>query len=132
MATKIKPADTWLSKCVKLAASYTCEKCGAVHDESSKGLHSHHVVPRNVRRLRWYKGNLICLCFKCHRWAHDYPYESGDWIKSNLGKGAFELLMEKRNEYVKIPKAEEKEIAKHYRQEFNLMVETGSKEFTSY
>ena len=124
---KIKPADSWFSKCVRHSAG-ACAKCGKADGQ----LHHHHIVPRDVRRIRWDKLNAVCLCYVCHKWIHNYPYESGPWVEKWMGKGAFELLMEKRNTYIKITKAEEKEIAKHYNDEYNRMVKENTFEFDSW
>jgi len=129
---KLKPADTAFSKCVRLASNYTCQKCGAQHDEKSKGLHTHHLVPRNVRRTRWDKLCCVTLCFSCHRWWHDYPYESGQWTEEYLGKGGLELLREKANSFVKVPKSEEPLIAKHYRSELKRMITENDTTFESW
>jgi hypothetical protein len=58
--------------------------------------------------------------------------ESGVWVEKYIGVGAMELLREKKNHIVKVTKAEEKEIAAHYRKEYRRMVEEGSFEFVSW
>ena len=47
--------------------------------------------------------------------------DSGAWIESVLGSGVVETRREKMNSKYKIPKAEEKEIAKHYREQLKFI-----------
>ena len=75
--------------------------------------------------------NAQALCMGCHRWWHENPSESGVWIRELLGK-SYDLLVEKKNQVVKVPKSEEKEIAAHYRKEFRRMVEENDTDFESW
>jgi len=68
----------------------------------------------------------------CHRWFHEQPTESGIWVRELMGEKAYELLKEKKEQIVKVSKAEEKEIAKHYRDEYRRMVAENSREFESF
>jgi hypothetical protein len=68
----------------------------------------------------------------CHRWYHENPTESGLWVRELMGEGAYALLVEKKEQIVKVTKTEEKEIAAHYRKEYRRMVEEGSFEFDSW
>ena len=82
--------------------------------------------------------NAQSLCFACHSWYGGNPADSGIWITNLLGEGHMDLLREKRDLKVKVSKAEEKEIAKHYRGELKLIEAkrldgvTGRIEFTSW
>jgi len=49
-----------------------------------------------------------------------------------IGTGALDILREKRDRTFKITKADEKEIAAHYRKELKNMEKTGIREFTSF
>ena len=55
-----------------------------------------------------------------------------------MGEGAMAILREKLNSKVKVPKIEEKDIAKHYREQLRILEqrraegETGRIEFESY
>ena len=49
-----------------------------------------------------------------------------------LGEGHMELLREKMNSKVKVTKAEEKEIAKHYRAQLKLMQSGEQDDFESW
>jgi hypothetical protein len=53
-------------------------------------------------------------------------------VRELMGEGAYALLVEKKEQIVKVTKSEEKEIAGHYRKEYRRMVEEGSFEFVSW
>ena len=120
---KSSPADAAFSKCVRERAGFTCEKCGAVHDRSSTGLHCSHVFSRRHRTLRWCADNAQSLCYHCHAWFGGNPADSGLWVINLLGDGHMAILREKMNSQVKVSKIEEKEIAKHYREQLKIMQE---------
>lgn len=121
MSIKIKPADTAFSKCVRAANNWTCEKCKTKYEEGSQGLHCSHIFSRRHRTIRWCKGNVQALCFHCHQWFGGSPADSGIWIASCLGEAHIEILREKRDSRVKVSKLEEKDIAKHYREQFKII-----------
>ena len=138
MKTKIKPADTAFSRCVREAHDWTCERCNAQHERGSMGLHNSHIYSRRHRTIRWCKENTQALCFSCHQWFGGNPADSGQWITELLGEGFIDRLREKRDIKLKISKTEEKEIAKHYRQQLKdleskrLSGQTGYIDFISY
>jgi NMD protein affecting ribosome stability and mRNA decay len=115
---KISQADRWFSLCVRLAADWTCARCGSKHEEKSMGLHCSHLYSRRYRTIRWEPLNAVAHCFACHNWYGGNPIESGQWAEGHLGAGAIDILREKKNSRQRIPKSEEKEIAKHYREEY--------------
>jgi NMD protein affecting ribosome stability and mRNA decay len=132
------PADSWFSKCVRLRVNWVCERCGAVHGPSSTGLHCSHIFSRRHRTIRWDGLNTQALCHACHSWYGGNPADSGRWVEQVVGEGVIALLREKMASRVKVPKAEEKEIAAHYRAEYQLLQrlrdagETGRIEFVSW
>jgi len=63
----------------------------------------------------------MSICFSCHQWIGGEPLDSGKWIESVLGSGVVEMLREKMNSKFKISKSEEKEIAKHYREQLKII-----------
>ena len=135
---KRTPADDAFSKCVRERADYTCERCGAVHQKGSMGLHCSHIYSRRHRTIRWAGDNAQALCFACHKWYGESPADSGLWINDLMGEGAMAILREKRDSMVKVPKTEEKDIAKHYREQLRILEQqraegvTGRIEFESY
>lgn len=80
-----------------------------------------HVYSRRHRTIRWCKENAKCLCTTCHRWWHENPADSGAWFESLVGEGFIDALREKRDSMVKVPKSEEKEIAKHCREQLAII-----------
>lgn len=118
---KRTPADDAFSKCVRARTNYTCERCHKQYDKSSSGLHCSHNFSRRHRTIRWCKDNAIALCYSCHEWFGGNPLESGDWLRNKLGNGMIDILTEKKNSRVKVPKLEEKDIAKHYREQLKII-----------
>jgi hypothetical protein len=57
-----------------------CCKCGQV----IQGMNSHpaHIVAKGCGASwrRFDVLNIILLCYRCHRWWHDNPTESGKWF----------------------------------------------------
>jgi len=82
--------------------------------------------------------NAQALCFSCHQWYGGNPADSGLWITDLLGEGHMAILREKRDSRMKVPKMEEKDIAKHYREQLKILEqkraagECGRIEFDSY
>ncbi len=134
MKVKIKPADTWFSKCVRHSKDWQCERCGNQYTaENARGLDCSHIFGRRYRSTRWAKENAQALCMGCHTgWYHAQPTESGIWVIEMIGEGAYQLLVEKKNQIVKVNKAEEKEIADHYRKEYRRMVAENDTDFQSW
>ncbi|AUR93089.1 NinG protein [Vibrio phage 1.182.O._10N.286.46.E1] len=120
---KTSPADSAFSKCIRAANDYTCKRCGKQYDQSSTGLHCSHNFSRRHRTIRWCKDNAIPLCYSCHQWYGGEPLDSGRWLEDFIGLGTVELLREKMNSKIKVTKLEEKEIAKHYREQLKLIQE---------
>jgi len=139
---KLKPADTAFAKCIREAADHTCLRCGIrkppTGTRGSDGMECSHVYSRTHRTIRWDKNNAKCLCTSCHAWWHSNPTESGKWYENLVGENFLVLLREKRDNRMKVPKLEEKDIAKHYRQELKELQEkrnsgqTGYIDFVSY
>lgn len=54
-----------------------CEKCG---ESKYELLHTAHIYSRKFGSVRYDQDNAVCLCAKCHRWAHDMPIEFTYWL----------------------------------------------------
>ena len=122
---KISAADKWFSLCIREASNYTCVTCGKMGR-----MECSHVYSRRHRTIRWDVENAMSQCNGCHRVWHSNPIDSFIWFESEFGSGRIELLREKMNNKVKVSKLEEKEIAKHYREQLKI-VEAGG-ELVSY
>jgi hypothetical protein len=133
MGIKISPADKAFSDCIHLAFDHTCARCGRVGRVECSHIHS-----RKHRTIRWCADNAIAKCHTCHRWWHENPTEAGLWFVEKYGQGREDILIEKKNTKLKISKIEEKEIAKHYREQLKVLTErrsngeTGILDFVSY
>ena len=115
-AIKISPADKAFSDCVRAAYDHTCARCGNTGRTECSHIHS-----RRHRTIRWCKENAVAKCSTCHRWWHENPTESALWFVEKFGQGVEDILLEKKNLKVKVPKTEEKEIAKHYREQLKII-----------
>lgn len=130
---KISPADKYFSLCVREAADNTCVRCGR-----NGRTECSHIHGRRHRTIRWCKENALAKCSTCHRWWHENPTESGLWFTKEYGDGLDAILIEKRNSRVKVSKLDEKDIAKHYKAEYERLLkrrsngETGRLDFDSY
>lgn len=130
---KITAADKAFGDCLKAAHNDTCVVCGRQGRMEASHIHS-----RRHRTIRWCKENCLPKCSTCHRWWHENPTESGKWFEEKYGSGMVDLLLEKKNQIMKVPKSEEKEIAKHYRQQLKIIQgkrnegQTGYIDYESY
>jgi hypothetical protein len=64
-----------------------CDKCG-----NKSTLQCCHIFSRKNYSTRWYFGNLLCLCSKCHFWSHQNPLLFTEWVNSYLGGERYETL----------------------------------------
>lgn len=55
-----------------------------------------------------------------------------DWIRKYLGETRFDMLRDRHNQSVKISKVEEKEIARHYKAQYEFLLEKRSQGVTGY
>ena len=125
---KISAADSHFSKAIKLRDKNTCQRCGIQKDR----MECSHVFGRRHRTIRWDTLNAKTLCHACHRWWHENPADSGRWFAERFGEWRLELLREKRDSRVKVPKTEEKDISKHYRKECKLLEQYPNHELESW
>lgn len=139
MSVKITSADKWFSLCVRERANWTCEKCSKQYPEKSGALQCSHTIPRRNKSVRWDGLNATALCFACHKyWWHSNPMEAALWMEKKLGEELYEVLREKGNKIYRLAKGEEKEIAKHYKEQYEQMIKkrlngtTGRIEFVSW
>ena len=135
---KISPADKWFSLSVRERANWTCECCGKKYEINSQGLHCSHFYSRRHRATRWDGMNAAAHCFSCHQRLGGNPLDFARWIENHLGEAGAEILRDKHHGIAKIPKAEEKQIAAHYRAQYVRIVQAreqgaeGRVEFESY
>lgn len=110
-------ADTWFSKCVREAAGWQCDRCGAQHEENSMGLHNAHYMTRGNWGTRFDPDNVAALCYGCHSYLDSRPYEKAKWFEDKLGKGLAEIVQEKAKRPAYGIKKQLKDITKLYKAE---------------
>ena len=125
-AIKITAADRYFSLCVRKRAGWACERCGTGYGGPSSGLHCSHYHGRGKHATRHDPRNCASLCFGCHRHLGSQPYEHAEFFKARLGEYGVHALWERAGDMTiaRQIKRELKEVAKHYKAEFERM-ETG-------
>jgi len=135
-AIKITPADAAFSKCVRERAGWKCERCGSQHDTSSTGLHCSHFHGRSKWGVRFDPINGTALCHGCHRYLAAHPHMHEQYQIERLGEVAFAILNEMANDTQRGKEYKRTKgvgaVARHYRQEYARMQETGSKVFAGW
>jgi 5-methylcytosine-specific restriction endonuclease McrA len=66
MTNKEKALDKKSSE--KCREKGICENCGQILTKEE--AHPHHFIRRRHKSVRWDQENLVCLCWKCHDYAH--------------------------------------------------------------
>lgn len=87
MRIRLDPIDKLFSRFIRLRAGGRCEYCRQV-----KPLQCSHYHGRRKRSTRWFEDNCSALCFSCHIYLGENPYQHTEWIKKRLGSERFELL----------------------------------------
>lgn len=126
-AVKRTPADAAFSNCVRERAGWRCERCNTYYPEGHgrQGLHCSHFHGRGNWSVRFDPENAFSHCYGCHSYFEQNPAEFKDWIIASMGEGAYELLMERKQD-TGLGKMYKKtkgkgDIAKHYRLEHERM-----------
>ena len=125
-AVKIRAADKWFSLCIRQRSRWCCDRCGTYYPEGKRmGLHASHFHGRGSWSCRFSPDNCFSHCYGCHQYLGSNPQLFSQWVEDRIGKGAMELLLEKKNDLAlgRVNKRAEKEISKHYRQQYRLMAE---------
>ena len=118
---KIIAADAWFSKCVREAAGWRCERCGAQHEEGSMGLHCAHYMTRGKWATRFEPLNVAALCYGCHSYLDRNPHFKTQWFEERLTPQVAAIIREKSENTKHGLKKMKKEIAKHYREQLALI-----------
>lgn len=105
MKIKFDKRDLLFSKLIR-ARDRCCVRCG----RSDARLECSHIFSRRHAATRWDPDNAKALCFTCHRWWHENPADSGEWIKGYLGAEKLERVRLKAMASTKVSKAEREEI----------------------
>lgn len=141
MKIKLNQADINFSKVIRERNSWTCEKCSKHYPEgNTRGLECAHIYSRRHYSIRFDPDNAFSLCTGCHMYFTGEPLEFAEWTKKQIGQGIIDIISEKKRDTLlaKINKKSIKEIAKHYKAEFERMRElrkegqTGRIEIVAY
>ena len=73
-----------------------CEKCGSANE-----LQCCHIFSRTYMSTRFFLTNLLCLCAKCHFWAHKQPILFVDFVKRRLGLREYNNLKQQAQVIIK-------------------------------
>lgn len=117
MYIKRLAADSWFSRCVREAAKWKCQRCGAQHEAGSQGLHCAHFMTRGKWATRFDPLNVAALCYGCHSFIDSRPYEKAQWFEEFLGSNVAQIIREKSNNTKHGLKKCIKELTKHYKAE---------------
>jgi len=92
-----KELDVASKRAAKDRDGWRCQHCGIA--VAGHGAHGSHVIPCGQSALlRWDLLNLLCLCFKCHRyWWHLNPLEATAWFERTYPE-RYAYLMQRKSE----------------------------------
>jgi len=86
-------SDSALNKLLRetrlIKANNKCEFCGKGNYEIEP-LQTHHIIRRRHLITRWLLENVLCLCHKCHQFAHTKAGEIR--IREYIGEKLYEWL----------------------------------------
>ena len=125
---KRTPADDAFSRCIRERANWTCELCKTVHPDAqatgrTRSLHCSHLYGRGNWSVRFDSGNAFCHCYACHvRFGSNKDLQNVH-AREKFTEHELALLKERKNDnrLGKLARKSQKEITKHYRQEYDRM-----------
>lgn len=83
-------ADIKFSKMIRERDHFTCQRCGARHTPTSRGLHCAHLYTRRTGVTRLDPDNAIALCYGCHQYVDSHPEEKTELFRFILGPTRFD------------------------------------------
>ncbi len=119
---KTTNADKYFSLCVRERAEWNCERCGKHYEPPTSALHCAHIFSRRHKSIRHYALNAVALCYSCHTWGGGNPVEFTDWIRGYLGDHLMDMLTERKNSPIKYNARLDREIAAHYKEQWEAMM----------
>lgn len=119
MKIKINPLDKLFSEFIRKRAVLTggCECCGK--DARWQDLQCSHFIGRRKQATRYDPDNACGLCFSCHLYLGEHPYEHTAFFTKRLGSEGLERLVIKGNTVTKLDKEAVKEYLKGLLAEIN-------------
>lgn len=128
MNLKRTPADKYFSDCIRIAANWTCERCGSNFHGPSLGLHCSHWIGRASYPTRFDPLNAFSHCAGCHSLLGGDTPAFYDYAMAELGQVGVDILRARKEDtdlgraYRKANQGGTKSIlAKHYKAEFEHM-----------
>ena len=120
---KISPADKYFSLCIRERSDWNCEHCGNNYRHRPQGLHCSHLFNRRHYAVRHCPDNCFAHCYSCHVRLGGNPVEFTRWAERQLGMGLLELVRERHRDtnMGKLIRKQLKEVAAHYRQQYERM-----------
>jgi len=116
MAVKRTPADIAFSKAVREAYDYQCCHCDKNYRHDPGYMDCAHIHSRLHRSTRWNSNyGALCLCKPCHQRFTKFPLEWADFVARYWGQDNYDEAKRLAWSTRKYTKAEQKEIAAHYR-----------------
>lgn len=132
---KIRSADKWFSLCIRQRANWKCQRCGKYYPDGKRmALHCSHFHGRAKYGTRFDPLNCEALCYGCHMYLTAHPHIHNAEKIQRIGGGNFDRLLIRANStnLGRLAKRSERDISKHYKKQYEKMVETGSNEFEEF
>ena len=104
MKIRIDKLDVLFSQLIRGRAGGVCEYCGK--NVGYTRLQASHFVGRRKKSVRYDEDNCCALCFSCHQYLDEHPYEHTAYFTKRLGSEKLEELVRKGNMIVKIDREE--------------------------
>ena len=122
MSVKRSAADISFSRAIREKYNYECCHCNINYRHDPGYIHCAHVHTRKHRSTRWNATyGALALCAKCHRRFTDFPVEWGSFLKKYMGDSNYDEAKRLAWAVRKYTKAEQKEIAVHYKAQTKYM-----------
>ena len=101
MRIKVDRLDKLFSELIRRRAFPNCEYCGKKVNRW-EDLQCSHFIGRRKRSTRYDSDNASGVCFSCHMYLGEHPYEHTEFFKKRLGSEKLDCLIIKGNQIVKI------------------------------
>jgi len=116
--------DIKFSELIRLAANWTCQRCGREFQHgSTSGLHCSHFYSRRKKSVRWHPLNAAAHCHGCHAFLGENPIVFDRWIFDYLGKEKYNRLKILQRQTVRLTKPYLEDLNKHLGKELKVMEE---------
>jgi hypothetical protein len=92
---KTLKADIEWAKAVKQRDNYTCQVSGKKYRPGDRGIQAAHIFSRRYKTTRHDPDNGVTLDTRRHLWAHHFPLEFHEWVKTWMGVERYEALKKK-------------------------------------